>query len=480
MASMPPITMTLNDRAVQAFEAGFQGRLVRPSDPDYDEVRAVYNAMIDRYPALIARCANAADVVRAVNFVRDHQVPFAVRGGGHSGGGLGIIDDGLVIDLSLMREVRVDPETRTAWVEGGATLNDVDRATHVYGLAVPSGINSSTGIGGLTLGGGLGHLTRHLGLTIDNLIAANIVLADGSYVQASAQEHPDLFWAIRGGGGNFGVVTSFQFQLHPISTVTFGMTFWAMEDAKQVMQWYREFLPAQPDEVNGFFAFLMVPPGDPFPEELHYRKVCGVFWCYSGPQDQAEGLFAQVRQAAPLIFEYTAPMPYPALQSMFDESYPKGHQWYWKADFIKELPDAAIDEHIKYGSQVPTLQSTMHLYPIDGAAGRVGLTDTAWAYRDAKWGMVIVGVDPDPSKKDQLIGWARAYWRAIHPYSAGGAYVNMMMDNEGQDRVRASYRHNYERLAQIKRKYDPANLFRRNQNIEPAASTSAATKWRNL
>lgn len=476
MYATKPSTALIDEQAVRALQAGFRGPLVRPGDANYDEVRSVYNGMIDRYPALIARCTSASDVVRAVNFVRDHQLPFAVRGGGHSGGGLGVIDDGVVIDLSLMRSVEVDPETRTVWVEGGALLEDVDRAAHVHGLALPSGINATTGIGGLTLGGGLGHLTRHLGLTIDNLVAANIVLADGSYVQTSAVEHPDLFWAIRGGGGNFGVVTSFKFRLHPIDKVTVGITFWAMKDAKRVMQWYREFLPAQPDEVNGFFAFLIVPPDPSYPEEIHNQHVCGVVWCYSGPEDQAESLFAQVRQVAPLIFEHIAVMPYPDLQSMFNPMYPKGLQWYWKADFIKELSDEAIDKHLEFGSKVPTLHSTMHLYPIDGAAGRVEASETAWAYRDAKWGMVIVGVDPDPAKKDQLIEWTRAYWEAIHPYSAGGAYVNMMMDNEGQERVRASYRHNYERLSQIKRKYDPHNLFRRNQNIEPAPVSPAIVR----
>jgi FAD/FMN-containing dehydrogenase len=469
MQSISPVLGQINEQAVQALQANFKGDLVRPGDANYDEVRAVYNAMIDRYPALLARCIDAQDVVHAVNFARQHQLAFAVRGGGHNGGGLGTIDDGLVIDLSLMRGVDVDPASRTAWVEGGATLNDVDAATHVHGLAIPSGINSTTGIGGLTLGGGLGHLTRHLGLTIDNLIAAEVVLADGRLVRASADEHADLFWAIRGGGGNFGIVTRFQFRLHPISTVTLGLTFWDMKHAKQVMQWYRDFLPAQPDEVNGFFSFLVVPPNDPFTPEIYGQTVCGVFWCYSGPQEQAETLFAKVREAAPLLFEFIMPMPYPALQSMFDAGYPKGHQWYWKADFIKEIPDAAIDAHIEFGSKLPSPQSTMHLYPIDGAASRVGADETAWAYRDAKWGMVIVGVDPDPALKDELISWARGYWEAIHPTSSGGAYVNMMMDNEGQDRVKASYRHNYERLAQIKAKYDPENFFRVNQNIKPAA-----------
>jgi FAD/FMN-containing dehydrogenase len=242
-----------------------------------------------------------------------------------------------------------------------------------------------------------------------------------------------------------------------------------MDQAKKVMQWYRDYLPAQPDDINGFFAFLVVPPGPPFPEEIHLRNVCGIVWCLTGSQEQVEANFAKVRQVAPLLFEFVAPMPHPALQSMFDALYPKGHQWYWKADFVKELPDAAIDKHIEFGGNLPSMQSTMHLYPIDGAAARVGPSDTAWAYRDAKWGSVMVGVDPDPLNKEHLISWTRAYWDAVHPYSAGGAYVNMMMDDEGQERVRASYRHNNERLAQIKQKYDPDNLFHINQNIKPAA-----------
>jgi FAD/FMN-containing dehydrogenase len=347
-------------------------------------------------------------------------------------------------------------------------LGDMDHATHAFGLAAPTGVFSTTGVGGLTLGGGLGHLTRKYGLAIDNMLSADIVLADGSFVRASATENPDLFWALRGGGGNFGVVTAFEFRLHPVDTITLGITFWELKHTKRVLQWYREFLPAQPDEITGFFAFLAVPAGPPFPEAIHHQSVCGVIWCYTGPQEKAEELFAQVRQAAPLLFEFVAQMPFPAAQRLFDEAYPKGLQWYWKADYVNELSDAAIDVHIDFGSRLPTEQCTMHLYPIDGAAGRVGAEDTAWAYRDAKWLMVDVGVDPDPGKKEQIISWARGYWEALHPYSAGGAYVNMMMDDEGQERVRASYRHNYERLAQIKRKYDPHNLFHINQNIRPA------------
>jgi len=460
---------SIKESELQKLKANFSGELVGPSDAQYDEVRAVYNGMIDRYPALIARCANVSDVQQAVNFARNQGLTLAVRGGGHNGGGLGTCDDGLVIDLSLMKEVKVDTAAKTVQVQGGATWGDVDKTNNAAGMATPSGIVSTTGVGGLTLGGGLGHLTRKCGLAIDNLLAADVVLADGQLVHASAQENSDLFWALRGGGGNFGVVTTFTFRLHPISTVTLGITLWEVEHAKKAMQWYREFLPAQPDEINGFFAFLVVPPGPPFPEEIHLKNVCGVVWCLTGSQEQSDALFAQVRQVAPLLFEFITPIPHPALQSMFDPIYPKGLQWYWKADFIKEIPDAAIDKHVEFGGQIPTMHSTMHLYPIDGAAGRVGAEETAWAYRDAKWGMVMAGIDPDPSKKELVTNWARGYWEAIHPYSAGGAYVNMMMDDEGQDRVRASYRHNYDRLAQIKRKYDPDNLFHVNQNIKPAS-----------
>jgi FAD/FMN-containing dehydrogenase len=462
-------TVVLDDRAMHDLRANFRGELVRSGDERYDETRAVYNGMIDRHPALIARCKSADDVAAAVNFARKQGLPVAVRGGGHNGGGLGTCDDGVVIDLSLMKDVQVDTNARTVTVQGGATWGDVDKATNAQGMATPSGIISTTGVGGLTLGGGLGHLTRRCGLTIDNLLAAEVVLASGEKVRASANENPDLYWALRGGGGNFGVVTSFTYRLHPISNVNVAITFWELEHAKKVMQWYREFLPAQPDEINGFFAFLVVPPGPPFPEEIHLKNVAAVVWCITGTEEQAHQAVAQAGQVAPLLFQFVAPMPHPALQSMFDPLFPKGLQWYWKADFVKELPDEAIDHHVEFGSRLPSMLSTMHLYPIDGAASRVGASDTAWAYRDAKWGMVVVGVDPDPAKKEELIQWARGYWDATHPYSAGGAYVNMMMDDEGQDRVRASYRHNYDRLSQIKRKYDPDNFFRINQNIKPAA-----------
>jgi FAD/FMN-containing dehydrogenase len=457
---------------VAALRAKLRGEVVQPSDPGYDEARRVYNAMIDKRPAMIARCVDVADVTAALAFARDHDLLVAVRGGGHNGPGLGTCDDGLVIDLSPMKGVRVDPAARTARVGAGCTLGDVDHATHGFGLATPSGIISTTGVGGITLGGGLGHLTRKCGLAIDNLLAADVVLADGRFVTANSEEHADLFWAIRGGGGNFGVVTSFLFNLHPIATVYAGPMLWPLARATEVLRWYRDFLPAAPDDLNGFFAFLTVPPAPPFPDDLQGQKVCGVVWCYAGPLDRAEATFAPIRQRfGTPVLDWVGPLPHPALQSMFDPIYPAGDQWYWKADFFEALPDEAIARHVEFGAALPTWKSTMHLYPIDGAAGRVPQDATAWNYRHARWGQVMVGVGPDPADNPAMIAWARAYWAALHPYSAGGAYVNMLMDaaDEGQDRVRASYGANYDRLAAIKARYDPTNLFRVNQNIAPAA-----------
>ncbi|MCD6032927.1 MAG: linked oxidase domain protein [Thermomicrobiales bacterium] len=428
--------------------------------------RTVYNAMIDKHPALIAQSTSVADVIAAVNFAREKGLPLAVRGGGHSGAGLGTVDDGLVIDLSPINGVRVDPEARTARVEGGATLGDLHHATHAFGLATPSGILSTTGVGGITLGGGLGYLTRQYGLAIDNLLEADVVLADGSFVTASETENPDLFWALRGGGGNFGVVTSFLFRLHPVATVYAGPMLWPLDRTEEVLRWYRDFSPAAPDELYGFFGLFTVPSVAPFPEELWDQKMCGIVWCYTG--DDLDAVFAPIRERfGPPALDWVGSIPHPALQSMFDSVYPPGDQWYWKADFFAEIPDEAVAIHVRYGATLPTPKSTMHLYPIDGAAGRIGKDATAWNYRDAHWGMVIVGVSPDPADNEPMIEWARAYWSELHPFSSGGAYVNMMME-EGDDRVRAAYGDHYDRLRQIKAKYDPDNLFRVNQNISPA------------
>ena len=449
--------------------SGFQGRLIGPDDIDYDEARKVYNGMIDKRPALIARCATVEDISLVVGFARDHDLVLAIRGGGHNGGGLGTVEGGVMIDLSMFKDIDVDPVARTVRVGGGCTWGEVDRATSEYGLATPSGIISTTGVGGLTLGGGLGHLTRKCGLAIDNLLEADVVLASGESVRASADEHPDLYWAIRGGGGNFGVVTSFLFRLHEVSTVIAGPTFWDVDQGAEVLSAYRDFISAAPRELNGFFMFGMVPPADPFPEALHLRKVCGVVWCYVGSEEDAAAAMAPLLDALPEpLMHGVQPMPHPALQGAFDGLYPAGDQWYWRADFVKEIPDEAVELHARFGAELPTMQSTMHLYPIDGAAHDVGSPDTAWSYRDARWGAVFAGVDRDPANVDVIRRWSVDYQEALHHYSAGGAYVNMMMD-EGQDRVRASYRDNYVRLAQIKAIYDPYNLFSINQNIEPEA-----------
>jgi FAD/FMN-containing dehydrogenase len=449
---------------------GFAGRFTGPSDPGYEKDRAVYNAMIDRRPGLIATCADADDVARVVSFAAGHDLLLAIRGGAHNGAGLGTCDDGVVLDLSNLKTIEVDPGARTVRVGGGCTWGEVDAATGEHGLATPSGIISTTGVGGLTLGGGLGHLSRKHGLTIDNLLEAEVVLANGERVRAAADENPDLFWAIRGGGGNFGVVVSFLFRLHEVGTIVGGPTFWPVEQGAEVLAAYRDFLPNAPRELNGFFAFASVPPAPPFPDELHLRKVCGVVWCYSGdPADAAEAMAPLLEATPEPVLHGPQEMPLPALQGAFDPVYPAGDQWYWRADFVKDIPDEAVRLHAEFGATMPTWQSTMHLYPIDGAVHDVGASETAWAYRDVGWGSVFAGVDKDPANAAAIRSWCVDYFEALHPFSAGGAYVNMMMD-EGQERVRASYGPNYERLTRIKAEYDPANLFRVNQNIEPQAS----------
>lgn len=462
----------LDPAAVGAFAAGLRGRVILPADPDYDDARRIYNAMIDKRPALIVRCHDAADVIAAVNFARDHRLELAIRSGGHNGAGLALVDDGLVIDLSAMRGVRVDPDARTVQVEAGCVWGDVDHAAHAFGLAVPSGIISTTGVGGLTLGGGLGYLSRKYGLTIDNLLAVDMVLADGRFVRASADENPDLFWAVRGGGGNFGVITSFLFRAHPVSMVYGGPIIWPVDQAEEILRWYLDFMVDAPEELGGWFGFHRVPTGSPLPQELWSASGCAICWCYTGPMEQAEEFFAPIRALGTPVLDLLGPLPFPALQSMFDNIYyPPGLHWYWKADFVNTVPDAAIDLHLHYGANLPTELCTMHLYPINGAVQRVGSGDTAFSYRDATFASVIVGVDKEASGAQTAARWAREYWSALHPYSAGGAYVNMMME-EGQGRVEASYRDNYPRLVAIKDRYDPHNLFHINQNIRPSGANA--------
>ena len=456
----------MNEKDLEGLRAQFRGELITPKDAAYDTARKVYNGMIDKKPALIAKCVDAADVMAGVNFAREKKLLLAVRGGGHNGPGLGICDGGIVVDLSRMRSVRVDPKTKTVRVEGGALWGDVDHATHPFGLAVPCGFISTTGVGGLTLGGGIGYLSRRFGLTVDNLLSADVVLADGTFVTASESENSDLFWAVRGGGGNFGVVTSFLFKAGNAGTVYGGPIFWPLEKSSEVLKWWRDFILKAPEDINGWFGFATVPPVPMFPAEHHGKKVAMICWCYTGDMAKAEEAFKPIRKFSPPLMDYAGPIPFPVLNSLFDALYPAGLQWYWKADFFKELSDKAIDLHVKYAERLPSGHSTMHLYPINGAAHKAKSGDMAFSFRDANFAEVIVGVDPDPANNPRLMQWCKDYWLALHPFSSGGGYINMMMD-EGEDNVKNSYRDNYGKLAQIKKKYDPTNLFRVNQNIKP-------------
>jgi FAD/FMN-containing dehydrogenase len=455
------------NEAATTFGQTMRGALIQSGDPSYDDTRSLYNGMIDKHPLMIARCADVTDVIAAVNFGRDNDLAIAIRGGGHNGPGLGSVEGGLVIDLSMMKGVHVDPKNHTVRVGPGCTTGDVDHATYAFGQAVPFGIISTTGVGGLTLGGGHGYLSRQYGLAVDNLLEADVVLADGSFVTASQTENAELLWALQGGGGNFGVVTSFLFRTHPARNLYGGPIIFDIKDAETVMRWYRDFEASAPDDFYVWLGLQTVPSGAPFPQEHWGKKMCVLLTAHNG--ENAEAAVNAVRAALPQpIIDWAAPIPYPALQAMFDALYPKGLQWYWKGDFVKSLPDAAIAAHLEHSAKAPSEISAMHLYPIDGAVHDHATGDTAWNCRDATWSMVIVGVDADPGKAPALKQWATDYWAAVHPFDLGGAYPNFMMDDEGEARIRATYGDNYPRLATLKRKYDPGNLFRVNQNIRPA------------
>ena len=350
--------LAVEDQTFENLKSAIRGHIITQHDPSYEDERKVYNGMIDRYPSLVIKCCDVADVITSVNFARDHKILVAIRGGGHNAGGLGVCDGGIVIDLSLMKGTRIDLNANTIRAEGGCLLGDIDHATQVFGKAIPTGILSSTGISGLTLGGGLGHLSRAYGLTIDNLIEADVVLANGKLVTASEKEHRDLFWAIRGGGGNFGVVTSFLFQMHDAGTVYGGPMLWHIEQADEMMEFYRDYILNAPNEVYCYFAFLTVPPVPIFPAELHLKKMCGLVWCNVGDLDKAAKAVQVFRNFRNPALDYTGPIPYAALQSLFDALYPKGMQWYWKADFVKDLSREAIKINVRHGQKLPTTHST--------------------------------------------------------------------------------------------------------------------------
>jgi FAD/FMN-containing dehydrogenase len=441
--------------------------VIAAGDPGYDDARAVHNGMFDRRPRVIVQAEQVADVIATVNFARDAGLDLSVRGGGHSAPGFGTCDDGVVLDLGPMRHVHVDPRARTARAGGGATWGDFNYATHAYGLATTGGIISTTGVAGLTLGGGIGYLTRGYGLTIDNLVSADVVTADGQVRTASATENPDLFWALRGGGGNFGVVTSFELQLHPITDVYVGIFFYELEHAATLLRFYRDFIQNAPEAYGGFPAFQIAPPLPFIPEDRHGDTFCIAVVHWAGPLAEGEEALKPFRDLAPVVAEMVGPMPYPALNGAFDGLFPKGIRSYWKGNFVTELSDAAIDAHLEHGPKVPEVSATMHLYPINGAVHRVGADDTAFAYRNATFAPVIVCAWQDPAKDAERIQWVRDYYEATAPYSEPGGYVNFMADDD-QARVQDNYRGHYQRLTEIKRTYDPDNLFHLNQNIAPA------------
>ena len=443
-----------------------RGDVIGAADAGYDEARAVRNAMIDRRPAVVTRPVNAGDVIAAVNFARESHLPLAIRGGGHSVPGFGTCDDGVVIDMSRMRGVRVNPEKRTARAEGGATWGDFNAATNAFGLATTGGIISTTGVAGLSLGGGIGYLARGYGLSLDNLISADVVTADGKLLIASEKENADLFWAIRGGGGNFGVVTSFEFRLHPVKDIYGGPMFYELKYARDLLSFYRDYIKDAPEAMGGFPAFQIAPPLPFIPENRHGDTFALFVACWSGPVEQGEKALKPFHDVAPVFAEHVGAMPYPALNSAFDGLYPPDLQHYWKANFVKELTDEAIAAHVEHGSKVPAMTSTMHIYPINGAVHKVASDDTAFAYRDANFATVIAGMWPDAADNEKNTKWVKDYYKALEPHSLAGGYVNFMAGDD-QGRIRDNYKGNYDRLVSVKKTYDPGNLFHLNQNIKP-------------
>jgi len=443
-----------------------RGEVIEPADADYEQARRVYNAMIDKRPAIVVRPVNAGDVMAAVNFARENGLPVAIRGGGHSVPGFGTWDDAVVIDLMRMRGVRVDPAARRARVEGGAVWGDLNAAAHAFGLATTGGIISTTGVGGLTLGGGIGYLARGCGLSCDNLVSADVVTADGRFLTTSERENEDLFWALRGGGGNFGVVTSLEFQLHPIKDIYGGVMFFELKDAANLLRFYRDYIATASEQMGAFPAFQIAPPLPFIPENRHGEPFVAMIACWAGPLDEGEKAFKPFHDIAPVVAEMVGPMPYPALNSAFDGLVPAGLQHYWKANFVKELTDAAIAAHVEHGPGLPAVNSTVHIYPINGACHRVGADDTAFGHRDATFATVIAGMWPDPAQNPSAIKWVRGYSDATAPHSDAGGYINFMSEDD-QNRVEANYGAGYGRLADVKQKYDPGNVFRANQNIAP-------------
>ena len=453
---------------IKLLAGGIQGTVILPEDASYESARKVWNAMIDKHPAAIVRCVTTPDVVHAVNFAREYSLPLAVRGGGHNIAGSAVCDDGIVIDLSQMKAAHVDAVGRRASIEGGATLADLDTATQAQGLATPLGINSTTGVAGLTLGGGFGWLSRKYGMTIDNLESAEVVTAAGEVMSASATEHPDLFWALRGGSGNFGIVTRFDFRVHPVGpNLLSGLIVYPFSEAKSVLQQYREFMANAPDEISVWVVTRQAPPLPFLPENVHGQKVIVLALLYTGDPEQGRQLIKPLFTFGTPAGTHVDVMPYVAWQKAFDPLLAPGARNYWKSHNFVELKDGLFDAVIEHIGTLPSPQCEIFFGAIGGATTRPAPDSAAYAHRDARFVMNVHGRWDDPADDERCIRWARHFFKASAPFASGGVYVNFLTADEG-DRVKAAYGLNYERLALVKRKYDPANLFSTNQNIQPA------------
>ncbi|MFW6075570.1 MAG: FAD-binding oxidoreductase [Chloroflexota bacterium] len=463
------ILSTIDTETIEQFQATMRGNLIVAGDDNYREVRAVQNGMIERQPALIAQCNGVADVISAVNFAREHDLLTAIRGGGHNVAGNALCDGGIVIDLSRMRSVRVDPAARTVRAEGGATWADVDRETQVFGLAAPGGNVSTTGIAGLSLHGGMGHLRRKYGFSVDNILSLDVVLADGSLVTASETERPDLYWAMRGAGSNFGVVTSIEFRCHPVGPiVALCAPFYPAADAPQVLAAWWEYLKTAPDEVSSIGLLWSIPELEGFPEELHDVPVVIPAAVYAGPADEGERIMQPLRELGTPLLDLSGQLPYTAVQTAFDPMFPKGDMYYFKSQYVDGLTDELIDELCSIADKRPSSRSLIALWHQGGATSRVDPEETPLAGRDSPLLVSFDGVWADPADNERNIAWARDAWAAMHDHSRGGLYLNFAgLGEEKEDLVRSGYGNNYARLAQIKNKYDPTNFFRVNNNIKP-------------
>jgi FAD/FMN-containing dehydrogenase len=472
-ASQTSQALSMKTTAFDELAGSFRGELLLPTSPRYDTARRIWNGAVERYPACIARCTGVADVVAAVRFARDRDLEIAVRGGSHGVAGTAVCDNGIVIDLSAMRAVSVDPDERTAWVQGGALWGDVDHETQAHGLATTGGIVGHTGVAGLTLGGGIGFLMRKHGLAVDNLLAAEVVTAEGSVVRASADEHPDLFWALRGGGGNFGVVTSFLFALHPLGpTVLAGPVFWAADDATDVLRFYRDFAAEAPDELGTVVKLCTVPPLPVIPENLHWRPAIAVACCYAGAVDDGERAVRALRRFGRPLIDLLAPKPYAAFQGALDDTVPHGWHYYWKATNLAGLSDDAIAVIADYAHAASSPRSYAAMFHMGGAVARAPHDATAYAARDVTHNIIIHAAwlpEESGEHASTETAWARRFLQALQPHRAGGVYVNFLDSDDDSSRVREAYGdQTYRRLAEVKAKYDPDNAFHHNKNIQPS------------